>query len=299
MPDDSDVSGEAGAPRGRDFCDKAKAIAGLTTAVLVALIGGLFTYVYNQRRLSAQQPWHRTSSPTGQTVHFDGTSSSCSQQPFCGDFETGDLTQWSFTPNQGVSSWTAVMSPVAQGTIAGQFTTGPSTVTSRFEAAITTDKSGALPGQDWYYGWWTRFPSVNGEPQSWWNHGGDWNDFAQFNERNGSRWIYMGVDDTRTHTPYTNIFLGTYTGNHHIIQLQYDQWIHFVIHIRWATDATGLVELWKDGTSVWTETNPTLPADNPQGLLSIGYYTGAWPATNTVIHDGFCRAATYTDAAAC
>jgi hypothetical protein len=55
MPDDSGVSGEAGARRGRDFWDKAQAIAGLSTAVLVAVIGGLFTYVYNERQLSAQK----------------------------------------------------------------------------------------------------------------------------------------------------------------------------------------------------------------------------------------------------
>lgn len=251
-------------------------------------------------RLTVKDHRSRTSTVEHDVVVSQAAPPSpCAQQPFCGDFETGDLSQWSLTPRQGVSSWTAITSPVAQGTFAGRFTTGPSTVTSRFEAALNPDVGGALPGQDWYYGWWTQFPSVNGGPQSWWNVGGDWNVFAQFNEVDGSRWIGMGIDDTRTHTPYTNIFLGTFTGNHHIIQLQYDQWVHFVLHIRWATDATGFVELWKDGTSVWSEANPTLPADNPQGRLSIGYYTGAWSAMNTVIHDGFCRASTYASAAAC
>jgi hypothetical protein len=59
MPDDSGVSGEAGARRGRDFWDKAHAIAGLSTGVLIAVIGGLFTYVYNERQLSAQQAQSR------------------------------------------------------------------------------------------------------------------------------------------------------------------------------------------------------------------------------------------------
>jgi hypothetical protein len=345
--------------------------------VLVALLGGLFTYVYNQWQLSAQQPWQPASPTTGQTVHSDGTSSSCSsspctytwqddgpdgsggtnyplgtgatldfvfqgagtkyvrltvkdrrnristvehdvvvttapppttcaQQPFCGDLETGDTSQWSFTPSEGTGTWQAVTSPVAQGTYAGQFTDTPdyrdpsvNANKDRFEADLSRDAGAATVGQDWYYGWWSRFPLVDGQPQSWWNLGSGWNDFAQFNEENGARWIYMGIDATRTRTPYDNIYLNTYAGNHVLQQIQYDHWYHFVLHVHWATDATGHMTLDVDGNTVWDEANPTLPADNPYGRLSLGMYRGAWPATNTVIHDGFCRAATYTDAAAC
>ena len=55
MPEQHRRSGQADAGGARDFWDKAQAIAGLATAVLIAVIGGLFTYVYNERERSSQE----------------------------------------------------------------------------------------------------------------------------------------------------------------------------------------------------------------------------------------------------
>src|SRR5690349_1986560 len=48
----------------------------------------------------------------------------CSQQPFCGDYETGNLTQWAFRPMEGDSSitiGTAATQPVKQGLYSAKF----------------------------------------------------------------------------------------------------------------------------------------------------------------------------------
>ena len=223
MPDDSDVSGEAGAPRGRDFWDKAQAIAGLATAVLVALVGGLFTYVYKPVAAvgAATLAWRPATPTTGQTVHFDGTSSSCSsspctytwqddgsdgpggtnwplgtgvtldftfqgagtkyvrltvtdnrnrtstvehdvvvgsapppsgcaQQPFCGDFETGNVSQWPFEPLEGTGSitvGTSASQPVKQGTYSAKFVTTAGTGTARAELNASQAQTGSSPGR--------------------------------------------------------------------------------------------------------------------------------------------------------
>ncbi|MGZ4228367.1 MAG: heparin lyase I family protein [Solirubrobacteraceae bacterium] len=392
MPDDSDVSGEAGAPRGRDFWDKAQAIAGLATAVLVALVGGLFTYVYNPVATvgAATLAWQPASPTTGQTVHFDGTSSSCSsspctytwqddgsdgpggtnwplgtgvtldftfqgtgtkyvrltvrdnrnrastvehdvvvgsapppsgcaQQPFCGDFETGNVSQWPFEPLEGTGSitvGTSASQPVKQGTYSAKFVTTAGTGTARAELNASQAQTGGYPGQEWYYGWWSYFPSINGQPQQWWSNGGDWNDIVQFQSVDWTAWMYLGVDQGNYTPGSTSIFLNwgdAGPSRRHLIvanPIQYDHWYHFVLHAKWSIDpAVGFIELDVDGVNVIPRTmGPTLygttvthnPADTaPGSYAELDLYHGATSFTNTVIHDGFCRAATYTDAAAC
>ena len=54
------------------------------------------------------------------------------------------------------------------------------------------------------------------------------------------------------------------------------------------------------GPTLYDTTVTHNPADTaPGSYAELDLYHGATSFTNTVIHDGFCRAATYTDAAAC
>jgi hypothetical protein len=395
MPDDSDVSGGAGAPRGRDFWDKAQAIAGLATAVLVALIGGLFTYVYNQWQLSAQQPWQPASPTTGQTVHFDGTSSSCSSGPctytwqgdgpdgpggtnyplgtgvtldrtfqsagtkyvrltvrdhsnrtatvehdvtvtaqpppagncatvglWCGDFETGDFSQyqnlewsinnprWAYAdahPFVGDSESTIITSPVAQGTYAAKCVVYPSDGVSAADRCENNTTDADLTGdtsQPQFYGWWTRFP---GPSQDWWPTYSDFNDITQFGEYpnglDGANWLYFGIDATHPVPRMYVIFNGsTWLPNTPISDpLLYDHWYHFIVEARWSSDpAFGYVSVWLDGVNVVPRRYGQTLTGTATGVhVNQGIYRAAYSSTNTVIHDGLCRAATFTDAAAC
>jgi Polysaccharide lyase len=224
-------------------------------------------------------------------------TATCSQQPFCADFETGDLSQWEVQPREGTGVAPSIVTGrVAQGAHAAKFQDTPDSSGSkdRSELYIGRDQAGARPGQEWWYAWWSYFP---GPSQSWWDQGTGWNDFAQLNEVNGARWIYAGIDATNG---APKVYIADHNVNHVVTELRYDHWYHFVLHIKWATDSTGLLEAYVDGNQVIAPTaQPTLPADNPQGTWSLGMYRAAWPSTNTVIHDGACRAASYAAAAAC
>jgi Polysaccharide lyase len=260
----------------------------ILAAVAVMVIGGLIAARGGPLRRSAINVFIGSSAiPTP----------SCSQQPFCADFETRDLSQWELRLREGTGLIPAIVtSPVAEGTHAAQFQDTPDSIgpKDRTELYLGPDQAGARPGQEWWYAWWSYFP---GPSQSWWDQGGGWNVFAQLNEVNGARWIGAGIDAT-SGTP--KIFIGDHDGNHVVTDLQYDHWYHFVMHIKWATDPTGLFEAYIDGNLVLgPSAQPTLPADNPQGSWSLGMYRAAWPSTNTVIHDGACRAASYAAAAAC
>jgi hypothetical protein len=98
-------------------------------------------------------------------------------------------------------------------------------------------------------------------------------------------------------------------GKRILTTLQYDHWYHFVVHARWAIDSTGLVEIFVDGVNVVPLTHgatlrdqhsPASPDWTSPGMhMTQGIYRGAFSSTNTVIHDGLCRADSYSAAANC
>jgi hypothetical protein len=165
--------------------------------------------------------------------------------------------------------------------------------------------------QTQFYGWWTMFPSVNGGPQDWWHQGSDYNDFFQFgqypNGLSGATWPYCGVAATSSPArlfcegpgiPYCSACNRNkvYLGN-----LVYDHWYHFVVEARWSRDpSVGYLSIWVDGVNVSPKTyGATLTGTATQVHVSWGMYRAAYTSTNTVIHDGLCRAASYADAAGC
>jgi hypothetical protein len=242
----------------------------------------------------------------------------CSQGPFCGDFETGNLTQWSYGPLEGTGSITvsnATNQPVKQGSYSAKFQTNAGTGTQRAELSASQAHTGGYPGQEWYYGWWTYFPSVGGQPQQWWPHGGDFNDIAQFQSVDWTAFLYLGVDQGNYTPGSTSIFLdlGVPGARQHFVvanPIQYDHWYHFVLHAKWSTDpSVGFLELDVDGVNVipkqfgatlYDTTVSRIPgATAPGTYAELDLYHPGTSFANTVIHDGFCRASTAVDAAAC
>jgi polysaccharide lyase-like protein len=270
------------------------------------------------------QPASNTATVTSQPASGTATATpsppqttlpNCSQQPFCGDYETGNLTQWAFQPMEGNSSITigaAATQPVKQGIYSAKFVTYPGTGTVRAELNATQADTGGYPGQEWYYGWWTYFPSTNGQPQQWWSAGGDWNDIAQFQSVDWTAWMYLGVDQGNYTPGTTSIFLNWGSRGHFVVAnpLQYDHWYHFVLHAKWSIDpSVGFIELDVDGAQAIPRTygatlynttvarNPGWTA--PGAYAELDLYTRAGTYTNTVIHDGLCRAASHAAAAGC
>jgi hypothetical protein len=254
------------------------------------------------------------------------TQTTCSAQPFCGDFDTGSVSPWNGPTNEGLATITvdtAANQPVKQGNYSAKFVTPPQTGTGNARAEIyaTQAQTGGYPGQDWYYGWWTMFPS-SGNQAGWQSNTGDWNVITQFQSVDWTAWMGIGIDQTTDYypDPAPKIYFG-WGGDPHRINghgkelladpLQYDHWYHFVVHAKWSTDpAAGFIEIWVDGTQVVPQTFGATLYDTtvvrthpdetaPGAYAELDLYHGATQFTNTVIHDGFCRTATYADATNC
>lgn len=238
------------------------------------------------------------------------TSASASVQ-FRGDYETGDFSQWHFyqmlggtgcgnactLDNVGNATGTIITSPVKQGTYAMKCvvasTGGGTSHNNRCESLASQAQTGGIAGQSWWYGWWAYIPSG----QTWWPNGDDWNVLFQFfDQANVQAFIYGGVAaNDGTPALYTDGPWG-----HKIIAdpLQYNHWYHFVVHAKWSLTA-GSWELRLDGKIKQTFNGRTMgQASNPSIVYSQGFYS-ARNTNNTVIHDGFCRASTRTQAARC
>jgi chitodextrinase len=265
-----------------------------------------------------------TATPTG-AVPPSPPSATCASQSFCGDLETGNFSQygeheWSEGPwadqstyttsNVGHSEADIVTSPVKQGAYASRCTIRPTTGSSpsdRCEAyADEADSS-----RTWFYGWWTYFP---GPSQDWWPKYADYNDWTQFGQYpNGTDWLKFGIDATSgTVASYgkpalfaegPGIPYCTACSNRKVYMgaIQYDHWYHVVVEARWSHDpAVGYVSIWLDGVNVSPKTfDATLTGTQNTVHVSQGLYRAPYSSTNTVVHDGLCRATTFADASAC
>lgn len=241
--------------------------------------------------------------------------------PFCGDYETGDFNQWwlhewsvnpdrtqGYNPyNVGHSTARIVTTAVAQGRYAAEFRVFPSTGTNpsdRAEIVASQAQSGGYPGQTWWYGWWTYFP---GPSQDWWHRGGDWNDITQFSSTdNVPSQMAIGIDATHRRRPVIYVEGMPFRHKRILAPLRYRHWYRFLVHARWSTNPSGYAELWLDGKKVVmrvhgatlrTQRRPASADFTSPGMyVSQGMYRHAYRSTNTVIDDGFCRAATRSGA---
>jgi hypothetical protein len=248
---------------------------------------------------------------------YGSVTSPCWLGPFCGGYETGDFSQWwlhqwsiNADPTQsyniynvGHSTARIVTSPVAQGRYAAKFQVFRTTGTNRNDRAqivASQAESGGYQGQTWWYGWWTYFP---GPSQNWWHRGGDWNDITQFfSTDNVPSQMAIGIDAADYPSPVIYTEGMPFRRKRILTTLRYNHWYHFLVHARWSTGSDGYVEMWLDGMKVVRRThgatlrNQHSPAGSdstsPGMYLSQGIYRGAYRSTNTVIHDGFRRAAT-------
>jgi hypothetical protein len=246
---------------------------------------------------------------------YGSITSRCSPGHFGGGYETGDFSQWwlhewSINPdatqgynihNVGRSTARIVTRPVAQGRFASAFQVFPTTGTNgndRAEIVASQAESGGYPGQTWWYGWWTYFP---GPSQDWWHRGGDWNDITQFSSTdNVPSQMAIGIDAADYRSPAIYAEGMPFARKRILTGLRYDHWFHFLVHARWSTGSNGYVEMWLDGRKVVPRVHGATLRDqhspassdltSPGMYLSQGIYRGAYRSTNTVIHDGFCRA---------
>ena len=249
-----------------------------------------------------------------QTVTTTTTASS-GNVLYRGDYETGDFSQWWLTqfggapsgcggpcgPAQvGNTSATIVTSPVAQGTYAAKFTAAPCASgfpNDRAEVMTSQAQAGGYLGQEWWYGWWTYFPSG----QSFWSGGGDWNAITQFSGGGSVGGIEgIGINANSYPEPGHLQENSAASGRHDLGPLVFDHWYHFIVHAKYEQDGTGVFQVYVDGVLKADLSEPTMQTGvtSPQIEVSQGYYSDA-SSDNTVYQDGFCRADSYAAASTC
>jgi hypothetical protein len=258
---------------------------------------------------------------------------------FNGDFDTGNVSQWTggaqcantFSGRMLFTRGTVTVQSeiVAQGRYAARIDLPAATENTACE---TLTKRPIGVGTDDYYGLQFRLPSDWREPSP-----AGWGlAIAQLN--------YQGIWGTpiglKAHADRVNLVLqsglcrpvGTPSppgpgcaysngpgGNLRRAEavrspMQNAVWHQLVIHVKWATDSSGVIEVWHrvKGTAAWTKTvhitgYPTLQwtADGgPEAIGSsettdkIGAYRGQADFPLTIWHDGFVRSRSFASAAA-
>jgi hypothetical protein len=267
--------------------------------------------------------------PTGRSTRADPV--------FSGDFETGDISQWTWgaqCANTGVQS----TSTSVRGTISVQSeVVAQGSYGARFElpAASTYTACEALHkrlidlGRDDYYGLMVRFPADWREPSP-----AGWGlSLAQLNFEN----IWGAPVSLAAHADH--IALVMQSGLCNSVQtsnpgcayssarggnlapmiavpapLALEQWHQLIVHVRWATGSGGTIEAWHrlKGADSWNKTvtlrgYPTVQWTDEEGPIAIagsqtsdkiGAYRGHSTLPLTIWHDGFVRTTSFAATAA-
>jgi len=256
---------------------------------------------------------------------------------FNGDFETGDYKQWTWNAqcaNTGVPSDALAVrgTLTVQSAIVGQGKYG-----ARIDLPAAPDKKTACEtlskrqidlGTDDYYGLMVRFPQGWREP----SRAGWGLSLAQLNFANiwgppvmlaaHADHVALVLQSGFCNSVFTSKPGCTYSsgigGNLPRTlavpaPMALDAWHELIVHVRWSTDSTGVVEVWHrlKGGGSWNKTvsvrgYPTVQWTDkgPQAIArsvtsdKIGAYRGVADFPLTVWHDGFVRTTSFASAAA-
>jgi hypothetical protein len=183
-----------------------------------------------------------------------------------GDFEQGNLAQWSEI-DAVPERIRPVRDPVRAGAWAARFEIRPGDVVSHGQRAELAYASGESEGVESWWGWSVYFPTdfVPGR----WTVFTQWHDSPAghyappvlFEVVNGSLMLLVrgGVPPSKP----TVWKLGN---------VGVDQWYDFVFHVRWAADDTGFVELWLNDKRVVQKTQLATIYHGKPNYLKVGNY---------------------------
>jgi hypothetical protein len=204
-----------------------------------------------------------------------------------GDFETGNISQWSGTQMVSSDRLAIVSSPLRQGRYALKATVrqGDKPISAsgnRNELyRFTNEKS----GDEYYYNWSTMFASDFPNVSTWqlftqWHHDGCCGsppvEFFVY----GSE-IRLNVNGTTVwKTPMVRA-----------------QWNDFTFHVKWSpTSTVGFIELWHNGKQVITKRYMTTMFSGTTNYLKMGLYRNSTISqVGVVYHDGFIMGRTLAD----
>jgi hypothetical protein len=255
---------------------------------------------------------------------------------FKGDFETGDVSQWTWGAQCANTSSASMLftrgtvtvqaDVVGEGAHAARFDL-PAAPSDRTACEVLSPRPIGVGTED-YYGFMVRFPTDWREPSpAGWGLG-----IVELNyELIWGAPVGLGAHaDTVTLVLQSGLCNSVYTSNPGCryssgpggnlprmyaipAPLALNTWHELIVHVRWATDSSGVVEAWHrlKGSSVWNKTvslagYPTLQwtADTGrEGIASrttadkIGAYRDSASFPLSVWHDGFVRTSSFDTAA--
>lgn len=206
-----------------------------------------------------------------------------------GDFEQGNLAQWSAIDALPDRIET-VHDPVRSGKWAARFEIRPGDTVSHGQRAELSYRSGEFPGVETWWGWSVYFPA-GFEP-------GRWTVFTQWHDDPAGQYappvLFEVIDDSilflvRGGVPPAEPAVWN------LGKVERGRWYDFVFHVRWASDSTGFVELWKDGKRVVPKTNlPTIYLGKPN-YLKVGNYRYPGKRPGVLYVDEVKRGTTHKD----
>ena len=205
-----------------------------------------------------------------------------------GNFESGDLSQWTKAQEVATDRLQVVDAPVRQGkhALRVEVRQGDDPINAsgnRAELVGAEEKE----GNDRYYAWSTMwaadYPSV-----------ATWQAFTQ--------WHQTGDTGTPPLEMYVNgesmyLAIGpaeTVVWTH---PLERGKWHDFILHVKWSADpAVGSVELWYDGQQVLRQTSGATMLAGMDNIMKQGLYRNDTIAqTGVLYHDGMTVATTLAD----
>ncbi|MFZ5472299.1 MAG: polysaccharide lyase, partial [Myxococcota bacterium] len=204
-----------------------------------------------------------------------------------GDFETGDLSQWSKAQQVSPDRLQVVTSPVREGAYALKATVrqGDDPIGASGNRNELVYFGNEAAGSEYFYKWSTMFASDYPSASTWqlfaqWHHFGCCGSPPVQLIVNGERLILAGVGQEVWSAP-----------------LQRGKWYDFVFHVKWSADPrVGFMELWVDGELALPKTSVATMFAGDSNYLKLGLYRNDTIApVGVVFHDGFLQASTLED----
>lgn|GEM_PF-665767 len=199
-----------------------------------------------------------------------------------GDFETGNLSQWSQLQSVDRDRLTVVTDVVREGRYALKATVrkGDDPIDASGNRNELVYMSRETPGGEYFYKWSTLFPQNYPSSRK-------WQVFAQWHQDGccGSppMEFYVVGEEMRLRVGGNS---GKVVWRAPLVR---GRWNDFVLHVKWSPDArVGFVELHKDGALVLPRTMAATQFGREKNYLKLGLYRDASiTPVGVVYHDGF------------